>query len=75
VSRAAQFAASSPAGARNARDRTHDTKPYSKTSQERARLNARSHPDAMRVRIATFIFGVKRASTCHCRAMSAWLFQ
>ena len=45
--------------------------PYSAASHARDRDNARAQPDAMRVRIAAFIDDVKRASTCHCRAMSA----
>jgi len=33
--------------------------------------NARSHPEAIRLRSGAFIAGVKRLFACHCRAMSA----
>jgi hypothetical protein len=41
------------------------------SSQDFARLSARAHPLVIRFLAAAFMTGVKRWSTCHCRAMSA----
>ena len=51
-------------------NRDENTGDYA-SSHAFARLNARSHPFVILLRAAVFMAGLKRLSTCHCRAMSA----